>query len=74
MIEQKALKKEAFLKKLSTHLTGSPNYRYDKLSELYYLGAGYWRARQRGDFWYLINPSISISKLAKVEEAMNILI
>lgn len=77
MIEVK-LKLESFLRKLALHITGEARAEFVPGEDVWYLGAGYWRAQlieRDGDkFIALINPSMTAEKIAKVEAAMAILV
>lgn len=82
MIDSKGIKIEPFMRKLAKHLTGDPsaNGVFVPDEDVWYLGAGYWRAKVVTDVdnsgWMvqLINPSRSASDIAAIEAAMGILI
>lgn len=78
MIDPKSFKIEPFLRKLALHVTGEAKAAYVADEDVWYLGAGYWRARvtesEEGRQVHLINPSRKAEEIAAVEAAMSILI
>lgn len=73
-IDRKGLRLEPFLARLALRLTGDRLAVYVPQENVWYLGAGYWRASvdDEGNV-RLINPSLTQADIDIVEAAMNIL-
>lgn len=74
MIRTAGFKREAFLSALAKRLTGDGNVKLDVREEVYYLGAGYWRAVPCVEGFRLVNPSLSSDQISIVEQAMGIIL
>lgn len=73
-IDTKGLRLMPFIERLALRLTGEHRAAFVESENVWYLGAGYWRAfvTERG-FVRLVNPSVPQSDIEIVEAAMNIL-
>lgn len=81
IIQRKSYPLEVFLRKLTKHLTLSDNYKWVEGEDVWYLGAGYWRAQPfHPDVpniitgVTLINPDRTSDEIDIIAQAMNVLI
>lgn len=73
-IDTKGLRLLPFMERLALRLTGEHRAAFVESENVWYLGAGYWRASIDEDgFVHLINPSVKPADIKTVEAAMNIL-
>lgn len=73
-INTKGLKLESVLRRIALHVTGKNTASFVESEGVWYLGAGYWRARvdECGEV-RLINPSVKQADIEIVEAALNVL-
>lgn len=90
IVERKAYKLDAFIRRLTKHLTLTDTFRWSSGEGVYYLGGGYWRAQPLDKHGVpldpyeddqtqiavvkLINPDRRPEEINIIAHAMNILI
>lgn len=73
-IDTKGLRLLPFIERLALRLTGERRAAFVESENVWYLGAGYWRAYvTETGFVRLVNPSVKQTDIEIVEAAMNIL-